>query len=263
MPSNTKPTPIIPWMGGKRRLAKHLLPLFPDHTCYVEPFAGGAALFFMRQQPAKVEVLNDLNGQLVNLYRVVQHHFDEFVRQFDYAVTSREVFLRLQATPPDMMTDIQRAARFYYLQHNAFGAKIKDQHFGTATTGRAFDTTSISAKLQIARQRLAGVYVENEPWQRCLKRYDRPHTFFYCDPPYWQTAGYDRAFDWAEYQQLAKVMANIKGKMMLSINDHPDIRSLFVGFWQRRLELVYTIPSDPKYRKNSGELVICNYTPND
>mgnify|MGYP003591766479 CR=1 FL=1 len=141
MPSNTKPAPIIPWMGGKRRLAKHLLPLFPAHTCYVEPFAGGAALFFMRPQPAKVEVLNDLNGQLVNLYRVVQHHFDEFVRQFDYAVTSREVFLRLQATPPDMMTDIQRAARFYYLQHNAFGGKTKDQHFGTATTGRAFDST--------------------------------------------------------------------------------------------------------------------------
>ncbi|WP_066568556.1 DNA adenine methylase [Snodgrassella sp. CFCC 13594] len=263
MPSNTKPAPIIPWMGGKRRLAKHLLPLFPAHTCYVEPFAGGAALFFMRPQPAKVEVLNDLNGQLVNLYRVVPHHFDEFVRQFDYAVTSREVFLRLQATPPDMMTDIQRAARFYYLQHNAFGGKTKDQHFGTATTGRAFDSTGISAKLQVARKRLAGGYVENESWQQCLKRYDRPHTFFYCDPPYWQTAGYDRAFDWAEYQQLAEAMANIKGKMMLSINDHPDIRTLFAGFWQRRLELVYTIPSDPKYRNSSGELVICNYTPND
>ena len=74
--------PIIPWMGGKRRLAKHLLPMFPEHSCYVELFSGGAALFFMRPTPAKVEVLNDINGQLINLYRVVQHHFDEFVRQF-------------------------------------------------------------------------------------------------------------------------------------------------------------------------------------
>lgn len=77
--------PIIPWMGGKRRLAKHLLPMFPEHSCYVELFSGGAALFFMRPTPAKVEVLNDINGQLINLYRVVQHHFDEFVRQFDWS----------------------------------------------------------------------------------------------------------------------------------------------------------------------------------
>ena len=75
--------PIIPWMGGKRRLAKHLLPMFPEHSCYVELFSGGAALFFMRPTPAKVEVFNDINGQLINLYRVVQHHFDEFVRQFE------------------------------------------------------------------------------------------------------------------------------------------------------------------------------------
>ena len=72
--TDTKPMPIIAWMGGKRRLAKHLLPLFPEHSCYVELFAGGAALFFLRDKPARCEVLNDINGDLVNLYRVVQHH---------------------------------------------------------------------------------------------------------------------------------------------------------------------------------------------
>ena len=87
----TKPQPIVPWMGGKRRLAKHLLPMFPEHSCYVELFAGGAALFFLRPEPAKVEVLNDIDGQLVNLYRVVQHHFDEFVRQFEWTLTSRDL----------------------------------------------------------------------------------------------------------------------------------------------------------------------------
>ena len=80
-------------MGGKRRLAKHLLPMFPEHSCYVELFSGGAALFFMRPVPAKVEVLNDINGQLINLYRVVQHHFDEFVRQFEWTLTSRDIRL--------------------------------------------------------------------------------------------------------------------------------------------------------------------------
>jgi len=74
-------SPLVPWIGGKRRLAKHILPLFPEHTCYVEPFCGAAALFFLKE-PTRVEVLNDANGDLVSLYRVVQHHLDEFVRQF-------------------------------------------------------------------------------------------------------------------------------------------------------------------------------------
>lgn len=253
-----KPQPLVPWMGGKRRLAKHLIPLFPEHQCYIELFAGGAALFFLRPEKAKTEVLNDLNGGLINLYRVVQHHFDEFVRQFEWTLTSREVFARLQATPPESMTDIQRAARFFYLQHTAFGGKVTDQHFGTATTGRGFNAADIAGRLKAAQQRLGGVYIENEPWQRCFKRYDRPHTFFYADPPYWQTAGYDRAFDWPQYQQLADMMATAKGKVMLSINDHPDIRKLFGNFRTERLELAYSVGRD-KTQKTSGELVICNW----
>ena len=250
--------PIIPWMGGKRRLAKHLLPMFPEHSCYVELFSGGAALFFMRPTPAKVEVLNDINGQLINLYRVVQHHFDEFVRQFEWTLTSREVFARLQSTPPDCMTDIQRAARFFYLQHNAFGGKTVHQHFGTATASKAWDASQVEAKLKAAKDRLKGVYIENESWERCFKRYDREHTFFYADPPYWQTAGYDSAFNWSQYELLAKAMAESKGKVMLSINDHPDIRALFKNFRITQLELAYTVGRD-KTGKTSGELVICNW----
>lgn len=85
-------TPIIPWLGGKRRLAGKLLPLFPPHECYVEVFCGGGALYFLRATPAHVEVLNDINGELVNLYRVVQNHLDEFVRQFRWALSSRQMF---------------------------------------------------------------------------------------------------------------------------------------------------------------------------
>ncbi|MDK4535368.1 DNA adenine methylase, partial [Kingella kingae] len=253
-----KSLPIIPWMGGKRRLAKRLLPLFPEHSCYVELFAGGAALFFMREQAAKTEVLNDINGQLVNLYRVVQHHFDEFVRQFDYTLTSREVFTRLHATPPELLTDIQRAARFFYLQHNAFGGKPSGQNFGTATTSQAWSAIDIAEKLQAARQRLGGVFIENEPWQRCVKRYDRPHTFFYADPPYWQVTGYERVFDWTEYEQLAQTMRTMQGKMMLSINDHPDIRALFAEFNITELQLAYSVGRKAESRIQRGELVICN-----
>lgn len=96
--NNQEASPIIPWLGGKRRLADRLIPLFPQHECYVEVFCGGAAIYFLRPYPAHVEVLNDINGELVNLYRVVQHHLEEFVRQFKWALSSRQVFKWLQAT---------------------------------------------------------------------------------------------------------------------------------------------------------------------
>lgn len=250
---------MFPWMGGKRRLAKHLLPLFPEHQCYVELFAGGAALFFMRDTPAKTEVLNDLNGELMNLYRVVQHHFDEFVKQFKFLCCSRQLFYQIKMTPLSILTDIQRAARFYYLQQHAFGGKCDGQTFGTATTAKAFDHNTIAQKLAASQQRLGGVFVENENWQDCLKRYDREHTFFYADPPYWQTAGYGNDFSWQEYEALAHAMKNTKGKMMISSNNHPDIRALFAGFWQQELSIQYTMCQNN--RKEASELVICNYTP--
>ncbi|MBP1207501.1 site-specific DNA-adenine methylase [Duganella sp. 1411] len=123
--------PIIPWIGGKRRLADRIVPQFPKHSYYVEVFAGGAALYFMRP-PAEVEVINDVNGDLVNLYRVVKNHLEEFVRKFKYALSSRDVFKWLQVTPPHTLTDIQRAARFFYLQQQAFGGKVEGQSWGTA-----------------------------------------------------------------------------------------------------------------------------------
>lgn len=189
---------------------------------------------------------------------MVKHHFDEFVRQFEWTLTSRETFASLQNTPPECLTDIQRAARFFYLQHNAFGGKTVHQHFGTATTSKAWDASQIEAKLKAAKDRLKGVYIEHESWERCFKRYDREHTFFYADPPYWQTAGYDSAFDWSQYELLAKAMSESKGKVMLSINDHPDIRALFKDFRITQLELTYTVGRD-KTGKTSGELVICNW----
>nr|DAY28241.1 MAG TPA: DNA adenine methylase [Caudoviricetes sp.] len=245
-------------MGGKRRLAKHLLPMFPEHTCYVEPFCGGAALFFLRPKPAKVEVLNDANGELTNFYRVVQNHFDEFVRQFEWALTARETFERLKATPPEYLTDIQRAARFFFLQQTAFGGKTTGQSFGTVTSKPAWSAADIADRLHASRQRLAGVQIETGSWHKCFARYDRPHSFFYLDPPYWQTAGYGGSFEWAQYEKLAETMADAQGKAMLSINDHPDIRALFKDFRTTRLELAYSINRD-KTQKTSGELVICNW----
>lgn len=252
-------SPIIPWMGGKRRLADRLMPLFPKHDCYVEVFCGGAALYFLRPVPAQTEVINDINGELVNLYRVVQHHLEEFVRQFKWALTSRQVFKWLQDAKPDGMTDIQRAARFYYLQQHAFSGKVDGQTFGTATTAPAINLCRIEENLSAAHIRLAGTYVENLSWEECVKRYDRPHTFFYMDPPYWETAGYGVPFEFDNYERMAAAMGSCKGKVMVSINDHPDIRRVFKDFNILETDIKYSTGSVHGKPATSTELVIMNY----
>lgn len=253
--------PIIPWLGGKRRLADQLMRLFPPHECYVEAFCGGGALFFLRPQPARVEVLNDINGELVNLYRVVQHHLEEFVRQFKWALSSRQVFAWLQMTRTETLTDIQRAARFFYLQHHAFGGKVTGQNFGYATSGGPIvNLLRIEENLSAAHLRLAGVTVEHGPWLECAKRYDRAHTFIYMDPPYWQVEGYGVPFEFAEYERMAEFLCTCKGKAMVSINDHPDIRRAFAGLHLHELGIRYTV-AKVENRAESRELVITNYEP--
>lgn len=251
-------TPIVPWIGGKRRLAKHILPHFPAHTCYVEPFCGAAALYFLKE-PAKAEVLNDINGDLVNLYRVLKHHLDEFVRQFRWSLTSRQIFKWLQATPPEPLTDIQRAARFFYLQKNAFGGKVESQTFGTAATAPPrLNLLRLEEDLSQAHLRLAGTYIEHLDWAACIERYDRPATLFYCDPPYWGTEGYGVDFSLDQYERLANLARSIKGKMVISVNDIPEMRAAFKGLAMDRVELSYTV-ARAGARKRFGELVIYNW----
>lgn len=250
--------PIIPWMGGKRRLADRIFPLFPKHSCYVEPFAGGAALFFLRPVPAEVEVLNDVNGDLVNLYRVVQHHLEEFVRQFKWALSSRQVFKWLQMTNPETLTDIQRAARFYYLQQSAFGGKVAGQTFGTATTTPpGLNLLRLEETLSAAHLRLSEVYVEHLTWQDCLRKYDREHTLFYMDPPYWETEGYGVPFGFEQYEEMARMLGQLKGKAIISLNDHPAIRECFKAFRIEATEIKYTVGGGKGSK--AGEVLIFSW----
>lgn len=248
--------PIVPWIGGKRRLAKHILPLFPTHTCYVEPFCGAAALYFLKH-PSKAEVINDINGELVNLYRVVKHHLEEFVRQFKWALVSRQIYKWLQVVPEETLTDIQRAARFYYLQKQAFGGKVEERTFGTATTAPPrFNLLRIEEELSIAHLRLSRTVIEHLDWSECIQRYDRPHTLFYCDPPYWGTEGYGVEFGLENYVQMAQLAREIKGKMIISVNDIPEMRQTFEGLNLQSVGIKYSLSGKPAPRR---ELVICNF----
>jgi DNA adenine methylase len=248
--------PILPWMGGKRRLAKHILPLFPEHDCYVEAFAGSAALFFMKP-PAKTEVLNDVHGELVNLYRITQHHLDEFVRHFRWSLVSRQMFEWLKMSPTEPLTDIQRASRFYFLQKTAFGARPTSQTFGTAPSAPPkLNLLRIEEDLSQAHLRLSRAYIERLDWQDVVKRYDRPYTLFYLDPPYHQVTGYGSPFPPEQYHLMAELARQVQGKMIISINDHPDIRQAFAGLPMREVSTTYTVG---KKASQARELLILNW----
>lgn len=247
---------IFPWVGGKRKLARHLLPVFPQHTCYVEPFCGGAALFFMKE-PSKVEFLNDINSDVVNIYRVIQNHLEEFIKQFKWALTSREIFKWLKDTPPETLTDIQRAARFYYLQKLSFGSKIEGRTFGTsATSPPKLNLLRLEETLSEAWLRLHRV-TEHLDWKTCITRYDRPDTLFYLDPPYWQTQGYGVPFGLEQYDAMAELARQCQGKMIISVNDHPDMRRAFDGLEISTVNTTYSVGSNNGYK--AAELVISNF----
>lgn len=249
-------SPIIPWMGGKRRLAKHLLPLFPAHDCYVEPFCGGAALFFMKK-PSKVEVLNDINGDIVNLYRVVQHHLEELIRQFKWALTSRQIFEWEKNTNVERLTDIQRAARFFYLQHMAFGAKVTGQAFGaSATRNTTINLLRIEEKLSAAWVRLSRVVIEHMDWQEVIGRYDRTGTLFYLDPPYWKTGGYGVPFGLEQYRAMAAFACSMAGKVIISVNDHKDMREVFAGLNVQGVTARYSVGDNGQ---KANEIIVRNF----
>lgn len=250
---------FFPWMGGKSRLAKKIARCIPYHTCYVEVFCGAANILFAKPR-SKCEVINDINTDLVGLFRVVKYHRREFLRQLQYLTHSRLEFTDSRRRPG--LTDIQRAARYYLVLKAAFGGKgATDRcHFGYGTTGKAsFNRTSL-AVLNKCHKRLDGVIVERTDYLDCLKRYDRPHTFFYCDPPYLDLTGYAADFGYNEHERLADRLKALKGKFLLSINDHPAIRKLYTGCTIRKITTRYSLSRNKKAAaKTRGELLIANY----
>ena len=251
--------PLAGWLGGKSRLAKQIIAQIPEHTCYVELFCGAAWVLF-RKPESKVEVINDFSRDVTNLYRVLQHHLEEFVKQFKFQLVSRDEWHRLNAVPPESLTDIQRAAQFYYLQKLSFGGKVNGRTFGTATTAKPrLNLLHVEEELSEAHLRLARVMVENLNYTDCLKRYDRPHTFFYIDPPYYDCENDygDGIFTKQDFETLATALAKLQGKFLLSINDKPAIRELFKGFNISEVDTVYSNSlSEPK---KVTELLIRNY----
>jgi DNA adenine methylase len=247
----------LAYIGGKNRLAKKITALFPKHTTYVEPFAGGAQVFF-HKSPSTVEVLNDLDGDIVNFFRVCQWHYEELLRYLRYLLVARRVFDLLRAQDPATLTDIQRAGRFFCLQKTSFGGLILRQnyHYHLANPPN-YNPARIPEIIEKAHERLQRVQIESLPYEEVLAKYDRPTTLFYLDPPYWGRKWYRFNLSEQDFQVLKQRLSGIRGKFVLSINAHPDARQLFREFHIQSIETSYTAQkrAGNRYR----ELLITNF----
>ena len=251
---------LLNYAGGKSRLAGKIIDRFPEHGCYCEVFSGAAWVFF-RKEPSDVEVLNDRDEELVNLYRVVQTHFEEFVKQFKYFLVSRKIFDILNRQDPFTLTDIQRAVKYFYLIKMSFGGRSANPHFGYGTTSKPrLNLLDLEERVLEMHWRLARVTIENIDWNDCLQRYDRPHTLFYLDPPYYGTKDYRYNFEEADFSALANALTQIQGKFILSLGDHPLMREFFKAF---NIEAVTTKYSSGRQGASRGkprqELLIRNF----
>lgn len=247
----------LSYIGGKNRLAKRLIEIFPQHTTYVEAFAGGAQVFF-HKEPSRVEVLNDLDGEIVNFYRVCQEHYEELLRYFRFAVVSRRWFDIIKKSDPATLTDIQRAARHLYLLRNCFASLVRNPvYHRNVIQPPSFNLENLPKLIENAHQRLLRVQVECAPYEEVLRRYDRPTTLFYLDPPYWGRKLYNHNFSAADFEKLAVQLKTIRGKFVLSLNDVPEVRKLFSNFHIREVELHYT--SQKHAGRRYREVLITNF----
>jgi DNA adenine methylase len=248
----------LSYLGGKNRVAQKIIALIPEHNCYIEPFCGGAQVFF-HKEPSNVEVLNDLDEEIFNFLRVCQLHSQELVRYLQFCTVSRKWFDLFQAQNPKTLSDIQRAARFFYLQKNCYGGLIKRQNFKISVEdGSNYNPHRIPLVLHLAQERLLGVQLECLPYQDILKKYDRPETFFYLDPPYFNRPYYKFNFDEKDYVELAQLLRGLKGRFLLSLNDAPEIRRIFADFKVHGLTFSYS--SQRKAGKVYQEVLISNYS---
>ncbi|HWF01529.1 MAG TPA: DNA adenine methylase [Caulobacteraceae bacterium] len=238
--------PIIPYVGGKKHLARRLVDLIEatPHELYAEPFVGAGGVFLRRPRPARVEAINDLAGEVANLWRIAQRHPDALAAELRFAHHGRAQWERLAALDPAHLTDIERAARFVCLQKSAFGGKAIGRNFAMAKAGghgRSFDRGALLARLEAVHARLARVTIEQLPFAEFIRRYDAPTALFYCDPPYFGSEAYygPGLFDRPQFQDLRDALARIRGRFIVSINDAAEIRELFAGFDIQEARLSY------------------------
>ncbi len=253
--------PLAPYLGGKFRLSKRIINKIEQiqHKIYAEPFVGMGGIFLRRTQIPKAEIINDINGELVNLYRIVRRYPNTLYKETEFMFASRQEFERQLKTQPETLTDIERAARFLYLQNQAFGGKVTGQSFGVSIDRPArFDFVKLNDRIRAVGERLASVTIERQDFETFIKRYDTKDTLFYLDPPYWgnETDYGKGVFTRADFERLRDCLTGIKGRFILSLNDTPQVKELFKNFTIEQTDVTYSISKTGCC--NRSELIITN-----
>jgi DNA adenine methylase len=247
----------LAYIGGKNALANQIIAIFPKHDTYLETFLGGGQVFF-RKPPSKTEILNDLDGEMVNFFRVCQLHYEELIRYLRFMLVSRKWFDLLLATDPSTLTDIQRAARQFYLQKNSYAGLVRNPVIRCSRAHPpGFNPERIPALIEETHQRLARVQIECLPYEKVLACYDSPSTLSYLDPPYYGRKLYKFNLDPDDFRAMAELLGKLSGKFVLSLNDVPEVRAIFKQFKIRGIDLAYTAQKHAGRRYH--EVLITNF----
>ena len=234
------------WYGGKYSHLDWLLPLLPKATHYCEPFGGSAAVLINRE-PSPVETYNDLHGEVVNFFRVLRTQKDALIEAIGLTPFSRAEFEAAIKEPPEGLSELERARRFYVLARQVRTGLAQKASAGRwahcLLTSRAGMAGAVSRwlgaveDLPLIAQRLLRVQIENEPAIEVIKRYDTEDTLFYCDPPYphasrGDSKAYANEMTDEQHRELAQVLRGVKGKVALS-GYHCDLMHELYGDWRR------------------------------
>jgi DNA adenine methylase len=225
-------SPPVRYTGSKWRIAPWVISHFPPHKLYCEPFCGGASVLF-RKNPSKAEVINDMNGDVVNFFDVLRDRTDEFLLAITLTPFSRAELKRAHEPHTD---DLERARRFYIRCWQKFTGG-SEGHTGAWRYGKAYhdkqpikDWLNQNRVIQAA-ERLRGVYIESDTAINTLKRFDDSQTLFYCDPPYVSDTCteevYANGMTDADHVALADTLNGIQGMALISGYDNPLYRKLY------------------------------------
>ena len=248
--------PPISRMGGKSKLRNKIINMLPSHTTYIELFFGAGWVYFGKDK-SKVEVINDIDKELINLFKIIKYHTPEIKRLLEYEFSGRDIFEEYKNATLEHLTDIHRAIRFLYLINNSFAGKGKN--FGYGTTKIPNQKIFLTEYLNEIKERLNNTYVENLYFEKIIDKYDREESLFFCDPPYFETAGYDYEFTEDDHILLRDKLSNIKGKFILTINDHEKVREWYKDFNIEEVDVNYSISKEKSGRGKYKELIITNY----
>ncbi|MBI5771913.1 MAG: DNA adenine methylase [Verrucomicrobia bacterium] len=224
--------PVIGWPGGKTRMLSHLLPLIPEHTCYCEVFGGGLAVFLAKPE-SRVEVINDINGELVAFYRYCKFHLEPLLDEIDLVLNARQELRDYLAQPG--LTELQRAARWFIRNRISFGGMGGD--FAVSRLQPLGSRVQRQLAIRALNRRLDRTAVENISWEKCLAIYDAPGTCFFLDPPYLDSGG--RAYaGWSEHElaQFAAAVTRLQGKWIVTYQDCDQVRAAFAGYRIQAIE---------------------------